>query len=360
MRHLLVLCVLVVTLNIAAQNSGIQFHNDTIFGNVLAKAKAENKLIFIDCYAVWCGPCKFMDANIFPDKEVGDFHNQNFINLKYDMEKPYGMKIRKQYGIKAYPSFLYLDGNGEVVHRYVGSTATTAEFLAISRTATDSEKNFRAVSQRITQGDRRASTINDYLNMNYGATNADSLINEHFMLVNEKEKMSKDTWELIKNHGASFDGAAFSQFRTNRDAYLTTYGAEATNEYLYSVLSKTYSKSPAAYENLKALNPVLFEQHQREINFRKANSAFSKDKTSKEAWNEYILRAGEFISGNSPHPGYINSIARNVVANYATFKDKASVAKAIGWVQTALKSSPDNKDLNSVYAELLKASGRKK
>lgn len=360
MKLILSLIILFSSLTLAAQNTGIQFHNDTVFDNVLAKARAENKLIFIDCYAVWCGPCKYMDANIFPDKELGEFHNENFINLKYDMEKPYGMKIRKNYGIKAYPSFLYLDGNGEVVHRFVGSTAKPADFLTISRLATDTENNFRAVNQRILQGDRRATTINDYLKMNYGATNADSLINDHFRLVNEQEKMSKSTWELMKNHGSSFDGAAFHHFKANIQAYLKAFGEEATNEYIYSVMSQTYRKSPTDYETLKALNPTLYDQHQREINFRKANSSFSKDKTSKEAWNEYISRAGEFITGNSPHPGYINSIARNIIDNYATFKDKASVVKAVEWVQTALKASPDNKELSSVYAELLKAAGSKK
>ena len=360
MKQYFTLVLLALTLSIAAQNNGIQFYNDTIFENVLAKAKAENKLIFIDCYAVWCGPCKYMDANIFPDKEVGDFHNANFINLKYDMEKPYGMKIRKSYGIRAYPSFLYLDSNGEVMHRYVGSTEKPADFMIISKAATDTENNFRAVNTRIRQGDRRASTINDYLSMNYGAGNADSLINDHFNLINEQEKMSQSTWELVKNHASSFDGAAFAYFKANQQAYISAFGEEATNEYLYSVLSKAYSKSAAAYESLKSLNPALYDRHQREINFRKANSAFSKDKTNKAAWTEYITRAGDFISGNSPHPGFINSIARNVVANYATFKDKVSVVKALGWVQNALNANPDNQDLKTVYTELLKASGKKK
>lgn len=57
------------------------------FKTVLAKAEKENKLVFFDAYAVWCGPCKLMVKNIFPLETVGDFYNANFINVKIDMEK---------------------------------------------------------------------------------------------------------------------------------------------------------------------------------------------------------------------------------------------------------------------------------
>jgi len=360
MKQLLIIALLALSLVGASQNNGIQFLNDTIFENVLARAKAENKLIFIDCYTVWCGPCKYMDANIFPDEKLGEFHNTHFINLKYDMEKPYGMVVRKKYGIKAYPSFLYLDGNGEVIHRFVGSTIKPEDFLEVSRKALDTEDNFKAVNQRILQGDRRASTISNYLSLNYGAANADTLVNDHFNLVTDAEKLSNDTWKMMKSHGTSYNGVAFQYFKNNRKAYSEAFSSNEVEDYLYRVMSNTYRMSPNEYQNLKNLDPVIFERHQREMNFRKANGAFSRDKTNKDAWKEYIARAEEFISGNSPQAGFINSIAQDVLANYSTFNDQASVVKALGWVKNALKANPDNKDLTSIQVELLKATGGKK
>lgn len=46
---------------------GIKFE-DTNFSTILAKAKKENKLIFIDAYASWCGPCKLMVKNVLDKK----------------------------------------------------------------------------------------------------------------------------------------------------------------------------------------------------------------------------------------------------------------------------------------------------
>ena len=33
---------------------------DISFSEALKKAKEENKMVFVDCYTSWCGPCKYM------------------------------------------------------------------------------------------------------------------------------------------------------------------------------------------------------------------------------------------------------------------------------------------------------------
>lgn len=99
---------------------GIQFFQGT-WEEAKAKAKAENKLLFVDAYAVWCGPCKWMDANVFSDQKAGSFFNEHFISYKFDMEKGDGPAFARKYAIRAYPTLLFINGDGQEVHRTMGS-----------------------------------------------------------------------------------------------------------------------------------------------------------------------------------------------------------------------------------------------
>ena len=95
---------------------GIQFREGS-WKEILEIAKKENKLVFVDNYTSWCGPCKKMVSEIFPLKEVGDFYNANFICYKLDCEKGDGVEVAKTYQIMSFPTYLYVDGNGKLFYR---------------------------------------------------------------------------------------------------------------------------------------------------------------------------------------------------------------------------------------------------
>jgi len=110
------------TANIEANVSvdGINFFKGT-WEEALEKAKDENKLIFLDAYASWCGPCKRMAATTFKNKEVGDFFNANFVNFKMDMEKhKEGRRLSSKYRLTAYPTLYFIDANEHIAHKTVG------------------------------------------------------------------------------------------------------------------------------------------------------------------------------------------------------------------------------------------------
>jgi thiol:disulfide interchange protein len=103
-----------------ADSKGINFFQGT-WNEALAAAKKEKKLIFVDAYAVWCGPCKFMSNNVFPDAAVGEYFNKNFISYKFDMEKGEGPEFSNKYKVTAYPTLLFINAAGEVVYREMGA-----------------------------------------------------------------------------------------------------------------------------------------------------------------------------------------------------------------------------------------------
>lgn len=94
--------------------AGIQFIEED-WNKALKEAKEQHKLIFLDAYASWCGPCKLLKRNTFPDKNAGDFFNKNFVNVAVDMEKGYGPTLLQQYAINAFPTLIIADASGNMV-----------------------------------------------------------------------------------------------------------------------------------------------------------------------------------------------------------------------------------------------------
>lgn len=86
----------------------------------MALSKKENKPLFVDVFATWCGPCKQMANTTFKNEEIVKYYNEHFICIKIDGEKEDGPKVMMQYEIAAYPTLLYFSSNGILANRYVG------------------------------------------------------------------------------------------------------------------------------------------------------------------------------------------------------------------------------------------------
>lgn len=134
-------------------------------------AKAEDKLVFVDCYTTWCGPCKYMDANIFTNEAVAKFYNENFINVKLDMEAGEGEIFAGWYEVRSYPTYIFLDVSSrrrELVHRTVGSMDAD-KFIQFGKDASDTSVRIGEARKRYAQGDRDPDFIRKYIEQLYDA-----------------------------------------------------------------------------------------------------------------------------------------------------------------------------------------------
>ncbi|CAM4145681.1 thioredoxin family protein [Flavobacterium antarcticum] len=102
----------------SGKGKGIDFFKGS-WEEALEKAKQENKNIFVDFYATWCGPCKQLKKS-FKDKEVGAYYNKNFINISIDGETKEGRQLMYRYQIQGYPTLLIFDYNGKVKTKSFG------------------------------------------------------------------------------------------------------------------------------------------------------------------------------------------------------------------------------------------------
>jgi thiol-disulfide isomerase/thioredoxin len=140
--------ILLYALRGLGQNVGINFTEDLSWSQVKEKAAKENRNIFIDAYATWCGPCKKMDAQVYPNENVGAFINKHFISIKVQQDQTAADKenikswyndatyIMAEYKVEAFPTLLFLTADGKLMHRAIGFHDTTAfsELASVSLT----------------------------------------------------------------------------------------------------------------------------------------------------------------------------------------------------------------------------------
>lgn len=116
----IILAVAVMAISVQSSFAeGINFQDLTLKEG-LEKAKKENKKVFIDVYATWCGPCKYLSKNIFVDDDLGEFMNENFVSLKLDGEKGDGLLLMRDFNLSSYPTMLFLNPEMDLLKKIVG------------------------------------------------------------------------------------------------------------------------------------------------------------------------------------------------------------------------------------------------
>ncbi len=134
MKYISLFIFLLLSSNTSAD--GIHFEKELSFQQALEKAKQEDKILYIDFYTTWCGPCKIMAKNYFPTDEAGEVYNADFVSLKIDAEKGEGVQLAKKYEVRGYPTSLFLDPrDGSVMYSGVGCPQDLPSFLQFAHDA---------------------------------------------------------------------------------------------------------------------------------------------------------------------------------------------------------------------------------
>ena len=347
---ILLLLVMISALSVKAE--GIEFIHDKTFAEMKEMAKAQNKLIFMDCFTTWCGPCKRLSAQVFPDPAVGEYFNANFINVKVDMEKGEGPELSGKFGIRAYPTLLWIDENGEVKHKVVGGLDPTG-LLQNGKKAIDPTPGIlTGMKKRYADGDREVNFLSDYIGtLNAAGEKADVVFNEYLTKLSNADFTNKKHAQTIFNLTTDLKSPGLSYIMKNKEYYANMVGVDAFNKKINTIATKAVSEAP------KANDVALFEGALDLLKSNKAadapekSLALSMDYYNRmNDWTNYDKAATQFIKKYATkNPSALNEVSWNYFLN-VTNADQ--LQKATKWAYTALNT--DNKyTYNLTYAYLL-------
>jgi len=344
--------LLLVFINVMA-SFGQQDQTDNInflhkpWQEVIEIAKQENKLIFVDCYTSWCGPCKMLAQKIFTQEKVADFFNANFINVKYDMEKGEGPNLVKVFNVKAYPTLLVYNGNGEEVHRRMGGGEADA-ILQFGQEAVDNTGTGGMI-QRFKKGDRSNEFIEEYLQ--FLVNNGKDLAADEAVrtLLSEQPKYtwnSSENWKMIELYLMDIHSPVEAYIRENKNNFTAAVGEKAVNEKLKKMYSSHSMQLFEKNENGEVeINQDGFEQlktllFQRNITGKEEiiHSLIMRSTLYSKNWKEFAKLATKGLDYEyTPHE--ILNWASVVAAHC---EDEAIRKVALKWVEHASQLSDDD------------------
>ena len=256
MKKILVFIVaLFLCSNVFSQ--GINFEHGT-FAEALAKAKKENKMVFMDCYTSWCGPCKMMTKKIFPQKEVGEYFNAHFVNFKVDMEKGEGIELKNKYGVKAFPTLLFMDANGEVLHTTVGGSGATG-LINQAKKAVDPTQRIAAKAKKYEEGNREPALVANYIDMLYKQFNNEKMKavgTDYLSNLATKELLKKDNFDILLRVGAKYTDESYQYVKNNKEQFLKLSDEKTLERFLFGMY-KSHLNQIAKGNNKKELDAAL-------------------------------------------------------------------------------------------------------
>ncbi|ALJ01676.1 thioredoxin family protein [Rufibacter tibetensis] len=368
----------------AQQVPGVKFEQGLSWSQIQEKARKENKYIFLDAYTTWCKPCVLMDKNIFPQQKVGEFFNAYFISVKVQMDnskkdtgetikwRPDAERIKKGYNVESFPTFLFFDPKGEIVHRIEGASNTGEEFIAkaegalsphqkLKRKYEAGEKDPETLAQLARSAflmrDRKLlpTVANEYL-----ATQQDLLTEENLRYIGVATQKTTDPGfpvlrhqgdraDLVLGKGKSkglvntivFDEIVFPQLVTN--GVKKSFGQMS----IYSGEAKESPDWPEIEKNLNGRFPELS----------------GEVLLSSRVW--YLRRVGkwsEYISLIEANKGKIGKEHMNQYANDLMIgsDDPEILAKALKWTEWLLEGAGrKNTDFLVTHSQLLYKAGKR-
>lgn len=335
---------------------GIEFFHGT-WAEALEEAKKQDRVIFVDAYAVWCGPCKMMAQNVFPDEKVGAFYNRNFINMKLDMEQGEGLEFRKTYPVAAFPTLFFIDADGKIVQQVRGAQDVNG-FLDLGKKVMSKADRSGQYATEYEKGNRDPELVLKYVQaLNKAGKPSLQISNEYIR--GQKDLTTPENLNFILEAAVAADSKVFDLLVQNRAKIAKLNSEEAVKSRIHLACEATVLKA------IEFRNRELLEEAKSKMkkNYAEKAAAFSA-----KAEMDYSLQAGEMkeylaavkdYTGQAPgnQPAELAKVSLAISNNFHS--DEKAMKQAESYAKQAAESGSGNYEYYFTYANILARNGKK-
>lgn len=219
---------------------GIAFYDGT-WKEAMELAASEDKLVFVDAYATWCGPCKRMAKHVFTQASVGEFFNTNFINLKLDMEKTDGISFGREYPVSAYPTLFFIAPDGTVISKVKGGQKAE-QLVEHGKKAMLGYDQSGKYEEQYLDGDRSYDLVYNYVKALVQAQKPHSKVfNEYYR--SQPDITGVQMGDLAYIAASETDSKAFEVMIQHKKTVVAKHGADKWDNKISHAVAKAVDKA---------------------------------------------------------------------------------------------------------------------
>jgi thioredoxin-related protein len=374
--------------NVSKDSSGIHFVTEISWEDIKAKAKMSNKYILVDCYTTWCGPCKRMDREIFPNANIGELVNSKFISYRAQMDsstfdQPYikkryrdSEKLKNNYNITVFPTYLFFDPNGNLVNKSYGFK-TVKQFSDLINSSLNPETQYFTIKEKYYKGELNCSLLN-YLSQTASSLRdnlfADSVarryIKECLVGLSVDKLMTIENVRFMRSFMRKTTDSSFSLFYRNKDLInrimdADRYSDMVTDGIIYKeeidLILNSNIKGKKGQPDWDSLYNVIVKKYDSVVTNRIILNGKATWYESIGNNPEYVKYLTEYIkSWNfknlTKHAIYINNSAFKISEYSVSDKE---LETAVGWMRELITHEPNDPYYLDTLAALLYKLGRK-
>ncbi|MEM6394831.1 MAG: thioredoxin family protein [Bacteroidota bacterium] len=312
-------------------------------------AEAEGKLLLIDFYTTWCGPCRMFSAEVKGNEEFAEAISENFVMLKYDAEND-NHGLTAKYHVRSYPTFAILTASMQLVHKTMGYGDTDGylEFLDEGKAMADEGKYIPGVSQKIDMDfpEVYTNTLTDRQQPDqeavaaYWAEAEDRMGEVPFALISVGMHTEEVLEYYIENLGA------YRELYGDMDANAVVERI-AMNDLFEAMRAKDADAWEAAKE--KTIDMMGEEASSGLIDWLEPQWLAAQGD-----WVAFADYTDKLIADDAKNYNLVNQMSWQI---YEECDDQAVILRAIEWMKPAIENDPDFMKLDT-YAWLFYKNGQ--
>lgn len=241
MKRITIALLLLLAIGFDGLSQGVNFMNGT-WAEIQQKAQDKGKMIFLDFYTDWCGPCKLMDRDVYPDQKVGKLFNEHFISYKIDAEKGEGVQLASHYKVGAYPTLLFLHSKGDVLFKAIGFSSPVT-LMAQAKIAITPGSDYAMLKEKFDKDLLGKDDFRRYLILIHASGNEKETSAAFDTYIKKWPEISVDVFQLMKDFISSPSDSAFVFLEKNREKFSDIVGKASTEQYTKQVYLKDFSYS---------------------------------------------------------------------------------------------------------------------